>query len=26
MVCGTAMSDRRTLAVAAAVEQALTRD
>ena len=26
MVCGTAMSDRRTLAVAAAVEQALVRD
>jgi aspartyl-tRNA(Asn)/glutamyl-tRNA(Gln) amidotransferase subunit A len=26
MVCGTAMTDRRTLAVAAAVEQALTRD
>jgi len=26
MVCGTAMSDRRTLAVAAAVEQALSRD
>jgi aspartyl-tRNA(Asn)/glutamyl-tRNA(Gln) amidotransferase subunit A len=26
MVCGTAMSDRRTLAVAAAVEHALTRD
>jgi aspartyl-tRNA(Asn)/glutamyl-tRNA(Gln) amidotransferase subunit A len=26
MVCGTAMSDRRTLAVAAAIEQALTRD
>jgi len=26
MVCGTAMSDRRTLAVAAAVEQALLRD
>ncbi len=26
MVCGTAMSDRRVLAVAAAVEQALSRD
>ncbi len=26
MVCGTAMSDRRTLAVAAAVEQVLSRD
>ncbi|HXJ10375.1 MAG TPA: amidase, partial [Burkholderiales bacterium] len=26
MVCGTAMTDRRTLAVAAAVEQALSRD
>jgi aspartyl-tRNA(Asn)/glutamyl-tRNA(Gln) amidotransferase subunit A len=26
MVCGTAMSDRRTLAVAAAVEHALSRD
>jgi len=26
MVCGTAMSDRRTLAVAAAVERALPRD
>ena len=26
MVCGTAMSDRRTLAVAAAVERALSRD
>jgi aspartyl-tRNA(Asn)/glutamyl-tRNA(Gln) amidotransferase subunit A len=26
MVCGTAMSDRRTLAVAVAVEQALSRD
>jgi aspartyl-tRNA(Asn)/glutamyl-tRNA(Gln) amidotransferase subunit A len=26
MVCGTAMGDRRTLAVAAAMEQALTRD
>ena len=26
MVCGTAMTDRRTLAVAAAIEQALTRD
>jgi aspartyl-tRNA(Asn)/glutamyl-tRNA(Gln) amidotransferase subunit A len=26
MVCGTAMSDRRTLAVAAAVEQAISRD
>ncbi|OAI51042.1 amidase [Betaproteobacteria bacterium SCGC AG-212-J23] len=26
MVCGTAMTDRRTLAVAAAIEQALSRD
>jgi hypothetical protein len=26
MICGTAMSDRRTLAVAAAVEQAISRD